>query len=225
MHAAQIMVVAAIIGDLLWLLAYILIIRKGFQDKTYGVPMLALALNFTWEYIYTVRFPPSDWPHIVLRWAWFLADAVIVIQYFYYGKETGETSKLKEYFYPISIFTFVNAYLFQYLFRSHFYAPNGYENAFLINFLMSLLFVQFFFQRSPGLRGLSYGAAWAKMLGTAILSIIFALQRTQSIFRYEFMIYIYASTFLYDVIYIVLLARARRANRNLPASTEEPLTV
>jgi hypothetical protein len=70
----------AIGGDLLWLLAYILIIRKGFQDRTYGVPLLALALNFTWEFLYTIQFPPSDWPHIVLRWSWLLADMVIRLQ-------------------------------------------------------------------------------------------------------------------------------------------------
>jgi hypothetical protein len=216
-------VMGAVVGDLLWLYAYILIIRKGFQDRTYGVPLLALALNFTWEILYTVRFPPTDWLHIVLRWSWLLADAVIVYQYFRYGKDTGEIVALRPYFYLISIFAFLNAYLFQYFFRAHFYAPDGYDNAFIINFIMSLLFVQLFFLRSPGLLGLSYGAAWAKMLGTALLSIIFGLQRSQPMHRYNFMIFIYVSTFFYDVIYIALLAQARRAARLLsatkPAST------
>jgi hypothetical protein len=199
----------AIGGDLLWLIAYILIIRKGYQDSTYGVPVVALALNFTWEFLYTIQFSPSDWPHIILRWSWLLADCVIVYQYFRFGKETSELPALKPYFYPVSIFIFINAYIFQLTYRYHFHAPGGYENAFLINFLMSLLFVQFFFLR-PHMRGLSYGAAWCKMCGTAILSIIYALQRNASSDD-SFMIYLYASTFLYDVIYIVLLARRRAA--------------
>lgn len=205
------MQVGAIGGDLLWLLAYVLIIRKGFQDRTYGVPLVALALNFTWEFLYTIQFPPSDWPHIILRWSWLLADCVIVYQYFRFGRETNEIPSLGRYFYPLSIFVFVNAYVFQLTYRYHFYAYNGYENAFLINFLMSMLFVQFFFLRSPGLLGLSYGAAWAKMFGTAILAVIYAMQRQQPMFRYSFMVYLYASTFVYDVIYVALLARARHS--------------
>jgi hypothetical protein len=217
------MMIGAVGGDLLWLLAYILIIRKGFQDKTYGVPLLALALNFTWEFLYTIQFPPSDWPHIVLRWSWLLADFVIVYQYFRYGKETSEIPSLRQYFYPISIFVFINAYIFQLTYRYHFYASNGYENAFLINFLMSMLFVQFFFLRSPGLLGLSYGAAWAKMAGTAMLAVVYALQRRQPMFRYSFMMFLYLSTFLYDVIYIALLAMARHAaSRRLSASPTNP---
>ena len=209
------MIVAAISGDLLWLLAYILIIRKGFQDRTYGVPMLALALNFTWEFLYTVQFPPTDTLHIVLRWSWLLADVVIVYQFFRYGKETCEIPALKAYFYPISIFVFVNAYVAQITWRYHFYAINGYENAFLINFMMSVLFVQFFFLRSPELLGLSYGAAWAKMIGTAMLSVIYALQRDQPMFRYSFMIYVYSATFLFDVLYVALLTLGRKAAASL----------
>jgi type IV secretory pathway VirB3-like protein len=103
-------------------------------------------------------------------------------------------------------------------YKYHFYAPNGYENAFLINFLMSLLFVQFFFLRSPGLLGLSYGAAWAKMIGTAMLAVVYALQRRQPMFRYSFMMFLYVSTFLYDWIYIALLAMARRASARASAA-------
>ena len=37
-----------VIGDVLWIIAYILAIRKGFQEKTYGIPMMCIALNLSW---------------------------------------------------------------------------------------------------------------------------------------------------------------------------------
>jgi hypothetical protein len=212
------MVAGAIGGDLLWLAAYILIIRKGFQDSTYGMPVVALALNFTWEILYTVQFPPTDWPHIIMRWSWLLSDCVIVYQYFRFGKQTSLLPALRPYFYPLSIFLLINAYIFQLTYRYHFGQPNGYENAFLINFVMSLLFVRFFFLR-PDLQGLSYGAAWCKMFGTAILAVVYAMQRQQSMLDYSFMLYLYASTFLYDVTYIVLLARRKAAIREAATTT------
>ncbi len=74
--------VVNVLGDVLWLVAYILIIRQGFKDRTYGVPMLCVALNFSWEFIYAVQFPFPNKIIETLRWTWLLTDAVIVYQFF-----------------------------------------------------------------------------------------------------------------------------------------------
>lgn len=47
-------VLSLIAGALFWSIAYIDAIRIGLRDRTYGVPILALALNFAWETIYAV---------------------------------------------------------------------------------------------------------------------------------------------------------------------------
>ena len=39
------------IGYALWLVAYVLVIRKGFKDKTYAIPLIPICLNFTWEFM------------------------------------------------------------------------------------------------------------------------------------------------------------------------------
>lgn len=36
---------------LFWIFTYILIIYKGWQDKTYGMPMAAICANISWEFI------------------------------------------------------------------------------------------------------------------------------------------------------------------------------
>jgi hypothetical protein len=201
------LLIAAIVGDSLWIAAYLLIIRRGFLDRAYGVPMVALALNFTWEFLYAVVYRPVGTIPTILRWSWFLTDAVIVCQFFLYGRENQTIPEARQYFYAMGTFTFTAAFFAQLTYHWHFHDRWGYEDAFTINLLMSILFIYFFFYRT-GLAGLSYGAAWCKMLGTALLSVTNLTQRREPWRPYSFMIYLYVATFLFDVLYIVLLRRA-----------------
>ena len=50
----------ATLGDVLWLVAYALILWKGFKDRTYGVPFLAICLNFTWEFWFALVCAPGS---------------------------------------------------------------------------------------------------------------------------------------------------------------------
>ncbi len=45
---------------LFWIITYILIIKRGFQDKKYGMPMVALCANISWEFIFTFIYPQND---------------------------------------------------------------------------------------------------------------------------------------------------------------------
>ena len=48
-----------IIGGIFWSLTYILIIRRGFIEKTYGMPLIALCANISWEAIFSFLHPHS----------------------------------------------------------------------------------------------------------------------------------------------------------------------
>lgn len=45
------------VTNLLWLAIYVLIIRAGFRDRTYGMPIVALCGNFCWEANYAFVRP------------------------------------------------------------------------------------------------------------------------------------------------------------------------
>jgi hypothetical protein len=45
-----------IVGGIFWSLTYILIIRRGFIDKTYSMPLATLSANISWEAIFSFRF-------------------------------------------------------------------------------------------------------------------------------------------------------------------------
>jgi len=205
---------ACIIGDVLWIVAYILIIVRSFKDRTYGVPMLCIALNFTWEFMYAVQFPNPNNITAMLRWAWLLTDVVIVYQLFRYGRDGQNIPLIKQYFYPICVVMFVFAYIGQLTFHYSFGDTLGGVDAYMINLLMSMLFVTMYFGRPNG-AGLSRGAAWAKMLGTGVLSVASCFVFTNWL-QSSFLVFLFATIFIFDVIYIALLYRPQAAAAERP---------
>jgi hypothetical protein len=85
------------IGGIFWILTYVFIISKGFKDKTYGMPLIALCTNISWEFIFSFILPHSP-PQLFVNYLWFGLDSVIVFQFFKYHKnEFLNMSSLKVY--------------------------------------------------------------------------------------------------------------------------------
>ena len=201
---SQLLGILNVLGDGLWIVAYILTIRKGFQDRTYGIPMLCIALNLTWEFIYSAIFPFKKSMIIeLLRWAWFILDLVIAYQLFRYGRRWQSTPLMRKFFYPVTLAMFASTFVGQLTYHYTFGDTWGTTNAYLINLVMSMLFVWICLHR-PGEKGLSIGAAWAKMLGTGVLSFGSCLMITDWL-KSSFLVYLFVTIFIFDVIYIVLL--------------------
>ncbi len=75
------------LSGIAWTLVYVEAIRVGFAQKTYALPVAALALNIAWESIYSVwgiATDPSLQAYINLLWL--LADVVIVYTFCRYGR-------------------------------------------------------------------------------------------------------------------------------------------
>ncbi|MBK0381798.1 hypothetical protein I5M32_02395 [Pedobacter sp. SD-b] len=72
------------IGGFFWATAYFLIILKGIKDKAHGMPLIAMALNFTWEFIHVFIYP-SNGISLYLNFTWFLLDLGIAFTYFKYS--------------------------------------------------------------------------------------------------------------------------------------------
>src|SRR6266540_2700212 len=85
-----------------WSLTYILIIYRGFRDKTYGMPLFALCANLAWEFIFSFIFRPDSVQRIINP-IWFVFDVVIVYQYLRYGKPSLRGTLLERYFYLMFI--------------------------------------------------------------------------------------------------------------------------
>src|SRR5918992_146865 len=76
---------AIMVGSgVLWTLAYLLIIRRGFLEDTYGMPLVALCANLSWEFIFSFVHP-HDLPQRAVNVVWFSFDLVILLQILLYG--------------------------------------------------------------------------------------------------------------------------------------------
>jgi hypothetical protein len=149
-----------------WTLAYAQIVVTCFRDKTYGLPLASIFLNISWEFIFSTNLiaPEED----ALVWGnrlWFLVDCILVLQVFLYGRRTQTIPWVREHFYAICVVSILLSGLGLYSFATYFQDIYGLATSFLMNFAMSVLFIALLFSR-PDLKGLPYGAAWTKMLGT-----------------------------------------------------------
>jgi hypothetical protein len=199
--------VAAIIGSLLWVLAYILMALKGYKDQTYGLPLVAITLNFSWEFIYVFYYPPDNHIVMLLRIAWLVFDVFNVWLLFRFGKAVQSVPEIRQHFYSVVLFTFALAYLGEMALHHRLADSGGDASAYSINFIMSILFVFMYFNRRD-LRGLSYGAAWAKMVGTGIMALATFLAFLRQGGTHYLLDYLFACIFLFDVIYVYLLHKA-----------------
>ncbi|KAM7195042.1 hypothetical protein V8F33_006911 [Rhypophila sp. PSN 637] len=70
-----------------WTAAYIMYIKKGFKDKSYGMPLAALCVNLGWEFVYGFIYPqgPGEIP-------WFICDCVLVWMSVKYGRDEWRKS-------------------------------------------------------------------------------------------------------------------------------------
>jgi len=161
-----------VIGGIFWTLAYLLIIRQGFKDKTYGMPLAALCANISWEAIFAFIHPHRP-PQLYINYGWFALDVVIVFQFLKFGKE--EFSKLTTaQFYSVFVFALVLSYFMILFVTYEFQDWQGAYAAFGQNLMMSILFLWMFFSRND-LRGQSVYIALFKMLGTLVSSLAFYL--------------------------------------------------
>lgn len=190
-----------IIGGLFWSLTYILIIRRGFKDRTYGMPLAALCANISWEAIFSFIYPVSP-PQLYINYIWFLIDVFIVLQFLKYGRSEFPTLSNKKFYamFLLALTTFFCLVLF---ITMEFKDWQGAYAAFGQNLMMSVLFIVMLYSRN-NLRGQSIYIALSKMFGTGISSVAFYLYQPISLGS-VLLPFLYVSIFIYDIIYVILV--------------------
>ena len=200
-----------ITGGIFWSLTYILIIRRGLIDKTYGMPLAALCANISWEAIFSFIHPHSP-PQIYINYMWFLLDAFIVMQFLKYGKSEFPALSNKK-FNAMFLLTLVTCFFLVLFITYEFNDRDGAYAAFGQNLMMSILFIVMLFRRNDP-RGQSIFIAIFKMLGTAMASLAFYLYKpiTQGSYLFYFL---FISILAYDLIYTAMIYQKYR-EKNIP---------
>ncbi|WP_436536076.1 hypothetical protein [Actinoplanes sp. HUAS TT8] len=229
---SQVVVVTGVICTLWWLIAYAGIIHRGFRDRTYGMPIVALGANLSWEAAYGLFINPfADHIH-TLSIAWLVVDLVILWQACRYApREFRDLPSVARYARFLPLIAVVVAYPIVYLGFFEFHDPDGEYTGFGVNCLMSVLFLVLLVRRdSP--RGQSLYIAIAKFFGTFFAWLATALTVTTSTTQawpdsfWSFWAdsvrhnsypltplinYLYLVVFVADIIYTVALYRRLKA--------------
>jgi hypothetical protein len=179
-----------------------LIARRGFIEKTYGMPIVALLGNWPWEWIYGLNLDspcPIVWdtcpqrPLQLANFASMFLDAFIVYTVFKYGRDKFSNSFIKKYYYPILIFGLIASFAIQYTFITEVGFPNihhlpvkgqiplflpgdegGSYSAYILTFVMGILFIHMLTERNS-LEGQSFIIAMLMMLGNVACYIFLAI--------------------------------------------------
>jgi hypothetical protein len=182
-----------------WTLVYILIIRVGFQDKTYGMPVVALCANISWEFIFSFMHPHEP-PQNYINIVWFVFDMIIVFQTLRFGKTALSQILPSRFFYPTLLLTLVVSFCAILAITYEFRDWDGKYAAFGQNLMMSVLFISMLLKRRD-VSGQSIYIALFKMLGTLLPSILFFLRFPASVL----LNFLYVSIFIFDFIYVAML--------------------
>lgn len=218
------------LSSLFWTLAYALIIRRGGKDRTFGMPLVALAANLSWEVIFlveTIRLDGAD-ARLALILPWTLLDGAILVQCLRFGADDFADPWVRRWFRPLllAIIAFT-ALVLRALIRE-FHDAIGWYTAFGQNLLMSTLFVAMLLRRRD-VRGQSVYIGLAKLLGTWFAFVLALFWSPPTLHEHwktllppgyqpiaPLLVTIYAGTLAFDLLYVALLVRACRAQNVNP---------
>lgn len=195
-HLAHLLQISS---GLFWTLTYLLILRRGLLDRSYGMPMVALCANLSWEFIFSFVYPHPR-PQLYINYLWLLFDLGILAQYLRFWQRDFPPHLPQRLFYPTFVLSLALSALFILEVSREFRDFIGIYAAFGQNLLMSVLFLRMLLKRNSS-RGQSLYIALGKLLGTLFPSFLFYLYFPHS----RLLLLLYSSILIFDLAYLVLL--------------------
>ena len=170
--------VLAGVSSLCWLTLYVVACWRGVRERAYFLPVVAVALNIVWEFLFGFVWSPEAPPHDVAQmWvnrAWCLLDVVILATCYLYGPMIVVRHSWRVYTALATAATAATLGSFYYVSSSDpaTLVQMQAVSAFVMNVAMSLLFLQSFHSEWVGH---SLTIAVAKWVGTAAITVVYFL--------------------------------------------------
>lgn len=226
------LLIAAMLSGVFWLIAYILIIYRGFKDKSYGMPVVALCGNLAWEIIFGLGLEtgcPATWASCpagliqARNFIWMLFDLVILYTVLKFGRHLFTHPIVRKNFTWIVLggvavaFFVINAIIPEFWVQNAWgvvvnsqtpaFLPltiqgGSYYTGFGLNLMMSVLFVVMIIVRG-NVEGQSVYIAINKWLGSLAAYAFMLADNVSS----PLVNILYAVVFLLDVGYVLLVYR------------------
>jgi len=189
----------------LWLATYLMIIRRGFLDRTYGMPLVPLCVNISWEMIFGLVWP-DVFPANLVNFLWGALDVVMVAQYLRYGRQEWQAHYPRKLFVPAFVFVLVvSAASVVGLTIDANDRAGGSITGFGAQLLLSAASLQMLLRRNNP-KGQSMYIGIARFFGTLLL--IYAQEKLGRPLYFLYVVYVAFAVL--DLTYLVLLYRVIR---------------
>jgi len=193
--------------DLLWIAVFVLIIRRGFRDRSYGMPLAAAIANLSWDFLVSFVYPAPA-PQVYFEVLFIAFDAVILYQVFRSWRTEFPTLTPGLFFASLALM-FVAAWALMLSIRVDFNDSLSVYSGFGGNLMGSMLFVVMLLQRND-LRGQSFYIALFKWIGTASASVAFIVYRLPGYEQSLLAPVLCIGMFVFDLMYVILVYRMCR---------------
>ena len=148
---------------LFWLIAYGLIIKRGIQDRTFGMPVVALAANVAFEFLLTFFCPiDAEWKKGTAMWL--LIDFGVLYTCLRYGRDDFSSPVIKKWFFPGVAILLVAAGCLEWSFMKAFQDNVGTAVSLGTNLLLSSLYIAMLIRRGS-VKGQSFYIAFCILIG------------------------------------------------------------
>jgi len=209
------LLVFGLVTGLLWTATYALIIARARRDKVYGMPVVALCANLSWEVLNSFSEPI---PGVVRPFpmVWLAFDAVIAWQTLKYGPaQFARLSKRVCYgfFGLILVFAFVATLLLTNVFADYYRDHWALYVSFGDTLVMAALFLAMFYSRAS-MAGQSVPIAVGMLLGNLTPALAWLLYPPPEIIGSTLQVCLIGGTFILNVLYVVVLVRFSGSCRN-----------
>ena len=142
-----------------WGIAYVLIVRRGFIDKTFGFPFIAICIDTAWVFVFTFIYRQS--PFMIL---FIILDIIFIYQLVKF--RTSDLTNLSKFqYYAALILGLLTSFALIVAFSIEFDDVHGVYSSFINTLFASVLFIVLILRRN-NLQGQSIYIAISKMLGT-----------------------------------------------------------
>jgi hypothetical protein len=199
--------ILTLVSGIAWTIVYLTCIRRGFREKTYCMPSAALALNFSWECVYAVHGLSGPLTlQTIVDVVWALADVVIIVTFLLYGRYEFPGDLSRVWFVAWAVVLGGLSFTVQVLFVDQFgFHTASRYSAFLMNVVMSVLFLAFAINRGSD-RGQSWVIAVARGVGTMAATGVFGVLEHSS-----FVLGLGIACAVLDALYLVVVLQQRSA--------------
>jgi hypothetical protein len=192
-------------GAMLWIVAYVIIIRMAIKKKTVIIPAAAVICNFGNEVGGAIFWVPDMGNALVLAyWGWLLLDIYIVINLFRYGYKQFTTEFFRKNLRWLITMGLAGSIPLSCFFMLQYDLPMGVIDAYIVNVVMSVAFLSLLFV--PDFPEHSIALAWSKFLGTGFISIMFQSKYPDN----HFLTVVYLVVAAFDILFLVLMYQKRR---------------